>query len=69
MQISRDEAIEACADVRAKNRRRYLSPVHWQCWGCMKYGGEPERRCMRTPDGWDACTWVNCRIATRRTGA
>ena len=65
MEVSEEQAVAACERVRAKNRRHYLSPGHWQCWGCMKFGGEPERRCMRSPEGWDACPHVNKVIAAR----
>jgi hypothetical protein len=61
--LSREAAVEACEQVRAKYRRRYLNGAHWQCWGCMKFGGEPEKRCMRSPDGWDACPHVNAWLA------
>ena len=59
MDVSREAAIAACEQVRARNARHYLGPTHWQCWGCMRFGGEPEKRCMRSPDGWDACPHVN----------
>jgi hypothetical protein len=60
MEISREEAVAACDRVRRANARRYLSAAHWQCWGCMRYGGDdPEKRCMRSETGWDACPWVN----------
>jgi hypothetical protein len=25
----------------------------------MRFGGEPEKRCMRSETGWDACPQVN----------
>ena len=59
MDVSKEAAIAACEQVRAHNARRYWSGAHWQCWGCMKFGGEPEKRCMRSEDGWDACPHVN----------
>lgn len=58
-EISRDIAIAACERIRGENRRRYLSAAHWQCWGCMKFGGVPEKRCMRTADGWNGCTLID----------
>jgi hypothetical protein len=57
--ISRETAVKACDQVRAHNARRYWSPAHWQCWGCIRFGGEPEKRCMRSENGWDACPQVN----------
>ena len=66
MEVSREEAIAACEQVRTENQRRYLSAGHWQCWGCMKFGGEPEKRCMHTEDGgWDACPQVNRVLSAR----
>ncbi len=63
MGLSKERAIAACDEVRAENRHRYLSAGHWQCWGCIRFGGEPEKRCMRSEDGWDACPQVNSRVA------
>lgn len=65
MAISREAAIAACERVRARNGQRYFSAAHWQCWGCMKFGGEPEKRCMRSEEGWDACPHVNAEAAGR----
>lgn len=65
MEISGDEAIAACEQVRAKNKRRYWSGAQWQCGGCMRFGGEPEKRCMRSADGWDACPHLNKVISAR----
>ena len=59
MDVTQEAALEACERVRAKNRRRYLSSGHWQCWGCMRFGGEPEKRCMKSAGGWDGCVLVN----------
>lgn len=67
MEISREVAIAACDEVRRRHARRYFSPSHWQCWGCIRFGGEPEKRCMRSPDGWDACPQVNKQVALART--
>jgi len=59
MRATKGQALDACEQVRVANRRKYLSPGHWQCWGCMRFGGEPEKRCMRTEDGWDGCALAN----------
>ena len=67
MSLTREAAIAACEDVRAANRRSYLSPGHWQCWGCMRFGGEPEKRCMHSEDGgWDGCALINRLAGVRR---
>jgi hypothetical protein len=63
MEVTKKDALAACEQVRNANRRRYFSPAHWQCWGCMRFGGEPEKRCMRTPDGWNGCASVNSWLA------
>ena len=64
MALTRDEAVAACEQVRRQNRHRYLSGSHWQCWGCMRFGGEPEKRCMHTDNGgWDACPHINRLLA------
>jgi hypothetical protein len=63
--VSREAAVVTCEQVRKANARRVFSVGHWQCWGCMRFGGEPEKRCMRSPDGWDACPQVNREIAAR----
>lgn len=63
MGISREMAVAACDRVRGGNAHRYFSGAHWQCWGCIKFGGEPEKRCMRSDDGWDACPHVNAELA------
>jgi hypothetical protein len=60
MDVSRDQAIAACEQVQEHHRKRYLSVAHWQCWGCVRFGGEPEKRCMHTDSGaWDGCPHVN----------
>ena len=59
MEISRDDAIAACGAVRRAHAHRLWSPAHWQCWGCMRFGGEPEKRCMRSETGWAACPQLN----------
>lgn len=56
--ISKETAIAVCEKVRAENRRRYLRAAHWQCWGCMKFGGVPEKRCMHTAEGWNGCALI-----------
>jgi hypothetical protein len=61
--ISRETALATCEQVRAANRGRHLSAAHWQCWGCMRFGGEPEKRCMRKADGWDGCTLINRKLS------
>lgn len=66
MDVSREQALAACERVRDQNRHKYLSAGWWQCWGCMKFGGEPEKRCMRSVNGWDGCTLVN-RLLERPT--
>lgn len=63
MEISRAAALAACEQVREENCRRYLSGAHWQCWGCMRFGGEPEKRCMCAADGWNGCKLVNRKFA------
>jgi hypothetical protein len=65
VEAPREAALAACERARAKNRRRYFSADHWQCWGCMRFGGEPEKRCMHTDDGG----WSGCPIANRELGA
>jgi len=64
MEITKEAALAACEDVRAENRRFYLSAGHWQCWGCIRFGGEPEKRCMRTAEGWNGCALVNRRLGS-----
>ena len=64
MEITKEVALAACEDVRAENRRRYLSAGHWQCWGCIRFGGEPEKRCMRNAEGWNGCALVNRRLGS-----
>lgn len=68
--ITREAAVAACEQVRRANARRVFSAGHRQCWGCMRSGGEPEKRCMRSPDRWDACPQVDREIAAsdRRRG-
>jgi hypothetical protein len=68
MALSREDAITACERLRAANARRFLSAGHWQCWGCIRFGGEPEKRCMRSADGWDACPQVNRQSAASDEG-
>ena len=63
MDITREAAVAACDRVRAANAHRYFSAAHWQCWGCIRFGGEPEKRCMRSETGWDACPWVDRELA------
>lgn len=63
MPVAREAALAACEQVRAHYRHRYLSGAHWQCWGCMRFGGEPDKRCMRTDDGWNGCPHVNRQLA------
>lgn len=62
-EISRETAIAACERIRSENRSCYLSAAHWQCWGCMTFGGAPEKRCMRTTEGWNGCALINKRLA------
>lgn len=64
MGVSKEAALAACEEARDDNRRRYFSAAHWQCWGCMRFGGEPEKRCMHNDeDGtWDACPTVNRKL-------
>jgi hypothetical protein len=63
MDVSREAALAACDQVRAANARHFLSAGHWQCWGCIRFGGEPEKSCMRTAGGWDGCVLVNRQLA------
>lgn len=63
MEVSREAAIAACEQVRERNCHHYLNAARWQCWGCMRFGGEPEKRCMKSADGWDACPHVNRLLA------
>ena len=69
MALTREDAVRLCDEVCEANARRYFSAAHWQCWGCRRFGGAPEKRCMRTDaGGWDACEWVN-KAAAREASA
>lgn len=61
MDITRENAVAACDAARQQNQRQYFSAEHWQCWGCMRFGGEPEKRCMHDAErgAWDACPIAN----------
>ena len=63
MNVSRQGALEACEKARGENRRKYFSADHWQCWGRMRFGGEPEKRCMHANGGWGGCAIVNRMLA------
>ncbi len=60
--IPRETAEKLCAEIRAGNQRRRLSPAAVQCWGCMKYSkGDPAKMCLGSRDG---CNLVNKRYPT-----
>lgn len=64
--ITRETAIQLCAEERAENRRKWLSAAHWQCWGCVKFtGGDPDKMCMHSPQGYNGCLLVNARYDRR----
>ena len=59
-----EEALKLCEEVRRVNRNNWLSAGRWQCWGCVKFTkGNPEKMCLKTPDGYDGCALVNSRYA------
>jgi hypothetical protein len=62
MDVTREDALATCEQVRADNRRRYFGAAYWQCWGCMRFGGRPEKRCMHTGDAWNGCKLINARL-------
>jgi len=65
--ISKEVALRLCEEVRHENRRKWFSAARWQCWGCVTFtGGNPDKMCLRTKEGYDGCALVNRRHATTR---
>jgi hypothetical protein len=64
--ISREEALKLCEEVRQENRHKWFSAARWQCWGCVSFTrGDLDKMCLRTPAGYNGCTLVNRRHASR----
>ncbi|MHA1915397.1 MAG: hypothetical protein ACW97V_13635 [Promethearchaeota archaeon] len=61
MKLEFKEALDLCEQVRANNRKRFVSFNKMWCWGCAKFSKSPEKRCFansedRTNNG---CILVN----------
>ena len=64
--ISREVALQLCAEIREENRGKWYRFAHLQCWGCTTYAkGDPDKMCLRSPEGYSGCNLINKRYAQR----
>jgi len=64
--IPRETALRLCAQIREESRGKWYRFAHLQCWGCMAYTkGDPDKICLRSPEGYGGCNLVNKRYAQR----
>ncbi len=54
-----ERALELCDEAAAANRRRRWDPRTWQCWGCLRFSGEPAKRCFAGQPDNRGCPFVN----------
>ncbi|MBN2148403.1 MAG: hypothetical protein JW726_13525 [Anaerolineales bacterium] len=58
--ISKEQALSICEQVRAENHHKWYTYQAWWCWGCTAFTkGDPAKRCFAaTPDN-RGCLQVN----------
>ncbi|MFX1323311.1 MAG: hypothetical protein ACFE8N_00025 [Promethearchaeota archaeon] len=59
--LSFDEALELCEQVRTNNKKKLISFNKMWCWGCATFTKSPEKRCFaNSEDGSNnGCSQVN----------
>lgn len=56
--IPREVALQFCAEICVKNKRRLFT----QCWGCWKTSkGDPVKMCISSRPNYRGCRLVNVR--------
>jgi len=54
-QIPFEKAVALCKEYRDKHKVRLFS----QCWGCLKFSGEPNKMCFSNPPENRGCKFIN----------
>jgi len=63
--IPREVALQLCAEICEKNRRKLFT----QCWGCWKASkGDPAKMCVSSRPDYRGCGLVNKRYAQKLLG-
>lgn len=69
-ELSREEALRLCTEVREARASRWYRVLPGQCWGCMKASdGVPEKMCIYDGKSYGGCTLVNRLHAERLRGS
>jgi hypothetical protein len=64
--IPKEVALQLCAEIRQENRGKWYRLARLQCWGCTTYAkGDPDKMCLRSPEGYSGCNLINKRFAQR----
>ena len=64
--ISKETALQLCAEIREENRGKWYRFARLQCWGCTTYAKRnPDKMCLRSPEGYSGCNLINKRYAQR----
>ncbi len=62
-EISSQQALAICDQLRAVNRGKWYTYQTWWCWGCMTFTkGEPAKRCFANRPDNRGCEQVNQRF-------
>lgn len=60
--ISRDVALEICAEIRHNSKGKWYTPGGLQCWFCTIFSkGDPDKMCVSNREGYRGCNLVNKR--------
>ena len=63
-QITKDEAIKLCDQIRNERKGKWCSIALMQCWGCYKFsGGDYNKMCLKSESGYDGCNLINKRYS------
>ncbi len=61
--ISNEQALAICDELRIANRGKWFTYQAWWCWGCITFTkGEPDQRCFAGKPGNRGCDQVNERF-------
>ncbi len=60
--IPQDIALKLCKEISTANRgRRWYTFNGLWCWGCVRFSGDPARRCFANRPDYRGCAQVNAR--------
>jgi hypothetical protein len=60
--LSKETALQLCAEIRQQYGGKWYTFAGWQCWGCVRFSkGDPDKMCLSSQPDYRGCNLVNAR--------